>query len=165
VIDAQAQRLIDLLGLSPHPEGGFYRETFRSGQVLVLAKDGGQRSASTAIYFLLPAGVFSAFHVIRQADEIWHHYGGEAAEIHQISPNGEYRVEVLGGDVSNGERPQVMVPAGSFQAAVAQGNTFALCGCTVTPGFDFTDLVMPTRDELLGRFPQHGDAIRRFTRT
>ena len=163
-MDAQAQRLIDLLGLHPHPEGGFYRETFRSDQVLALATGGRERSASTAIYFLLPAGVFSAFHRIRRADEIWHHYGGEAVEIHQISPEGEYRVERLGGDVRNGERPQVLVPAGTFQAAVTRGTTFALCGCTVTPGFDFADFVMPTRDELLGRFPEHEDAIRRLTR-
>jgi len=165
MMDARVQHIIALLDLRPHPEGGFYRETFRSDQVLVLAPDGRKRSASTTIYFLLPAGAFSAFHVIRQADEIWHHYGGEAVEIHQIAPDGEHRIEILGSDVRSGERPQIVVPAETLQAAVARGTTFALCGCTVTPGFDFADFVMPTRDELRGRFPQHEDVIRRLTKT
>jgi uncharacterized protein len=158
--DALRRRIIERLGLVPHPEGGFFRETFRSGRVL----DGTKRSASTAIYFLLPAGVFSAFHVIRGADEIWHHYAGEPVEIHTISASGEHRVEVLGGDLEEGERPQLVVPAGTLQAAVPWGDTFALCGCTVSPGFDFADFEMPAREDLLRRFPRHGEVIRRLTR-
>jgi len=164
-MDARVQRMIDLLGLSPHPEGGFFRETFRSDQVLTLAPESTKRSASTAIYFLLPAGAFSSFHVVRRADEIWHHYGGETVEIHMIAPGGDHRVEILGGDVVEGERPQIVVPSETLQAAVTRGTSFALCGCTTTPGFDFADFSMPTRDELLGRFPQHENVIRRLTRT
>jgi len=163
MMDPQTQRIIDVLGLKAHPEGGFYRETFRSGQVLAVAP-GMRRNASTAIYFLLPAGAFSAFHVVRHTDEVWHHYGGEAVEIHMILPDGGHRIERLGRDIENGERPQIVVPAGTLQAAVARGTRYALCGCTVSPGFDFADLEMPTRQELLGRFPHHEDVIRRLTR-
>ena len=160
----QVQRIIDLLGLIPHPEGGFFRETFRSDHGLTLAPGGKKRSASTAIYFLLPAGTFSAFHVVRGADECWHHYAGNAVEIHMIAPNGNHRIEVLGSDVLEGERPQVVVPADMLQAAIPRGTSFSLCGCTVTPGFELADFEMPTRGELLGRFPQHESVIRRLTR-
>jgi len=156
--------MIDLLELKPHPEGGFFRETYRSGEQLGPGPHGTQRSASTAIYFLLPAGVFSAFHVIRGADELWHHYGGDPVEIHQIAPDGAHRVAVLGSHLDGGERPQIVVPAGTIQAAVSPGTSFALCGCTVSPGFDYADFAMPTRDDLLARFPQHAELIRRLTR-
>lgn len=158
------ERMITLLELQPHPEGGFFRETYRSPGQLGLGPDGTHRSASTAIYFLLPAGVFSAFHLIRSADEVWHHYGGDPVEIHQITPDGAHRVAVLGSRLDGGERPQIVVPAGAFQAAVARGTSFALCGCTVSPGFDFADFAMPPRDDLLARFPQHAEVIRRLTR-
>jgi uncharacterized protein len=158
--DARTRRIIERLGLVPHPEGGFYRETFRSDRVL----DGTKQHASTAIYFLLPAGVFSAFHVIRGADEIWHHYAGDTVEIHTIAPGGEHRVEILGAGVEEGERPQLVVPAGTLQAAIPRGDAFALCGCTVSPGFDFADFELPARDDLLRRFPRHGEVIRRLTR-
>ena len=162
-LNDEARQIIELLGLSPHPEGGFYRETFRSDQVLTLTDR--KRNTSTAIYFLLPSGVFSAFHVIRGADEVWHHYAGDAAEIHTIAHDGGHRIEVLGSDMQNGERPQIVVPAGTLQAAVPRGMHFALCGCTVSPGFDFADFEMPGRAVLLGRFPQHEGVIRRLTRT
>ena len=162
-MDPRAQRIIDLLGLIGHPEGGFYRETFRSDSVLTLAPMT-QRSASTAIYFLLPAGAFSAFHVLHRGDEIWHHYGGDPVEIHTLAPDGERRVEILGGSIAEGERPQIIVPANTLQAAVVRGPDFALCGCTVTPGFDFADFEMPSREDLLRRFPRHQEIILRLTR-
>jgi uncharacterized protein len=163
-MDARLRRIIDLLGMNPHPEGGFYKETFRSDRVVTLP-DGRKRNASTGIYFLLPAGTFSAFHVLRGADEIWHHYGGEAVEIHTITPQGDHRVTKLGGGVTDGERPQILVSADTLQAAFALGTGYALCGCTVTPGFDFADLEMPTCQELVVRFPRHESVIRRFTRS
>jgi len=157
-MDESARQLVSVLALRPHPEGGFYRETFRS------SSNDAERSASTAIYFLLQAGTFSAFHVIHGGDEIWHHYDGDAVEIHTLSSNGDYSVDVLGRDVANGERPQIVVPAGVIQAAVPCGDAFALCGCTVAPGFDFTDFEMPTRRELLESFPRYEQVIRRLTR-
>ncbi len=179
MIDARAQRLIDLLGLSPHPEGGFFRETFRSDSVVTLLPEGTKPNASTAIYYLLPSGAFSAFHRIRRSDEVWHHYGGAAIELHRIESGGEHQVEVLGVDLEHGERPQIVIPAGTLQAAVTRGTGFALCGCLVLagrgPGGDrgaaegasgqvAVDFEMPTRDELLARFPQQEEIIRRFTR-
>jgi predicted cupin superfamily sugar epimerase len=156
------EEVIERLGLEPHPEGGYFRETFRSSRHLI--GDTSPRSASTAIYFMLPAGAFSAFHVIHSADEIWHHYQGEPVEIHTVSASGEATLAILGGELDLGQRPQIVVPAGTLQAAVNPGARFALCGCTVTPGFDFADFAIPSRDELLARFPQHENLIRRFTR-
>ena len=162
--DSDLERLVEALGLKPHPEGGFFRETFRSRRQLTGGGAGASRDASTAIYFLLPAGDFSALHGIRTADELWHHYGGDPVEIHMIGSEAEHRVSVLGPDIDQGERPQILVPAGTLQAAVARGPRFALCGCTVTPGFDFADFEMPTRAELQARFPRHAELIRRLTR-
>ena len=149
--DPDVDRLIESLGLAPHPEGGFYRETFRS-------------SSSTAIYFLLPAGEFSAFHRLRAADEIWHHYAGDPVELDTIDPDGVHRVTMLGPDLERGERPQAIVSAGTLQAAAVRGHGFALCGCTVSPAFEFSDFELPTRDALLAAFPRHAAVIRRRTR-
>ncbi len=156
------ERIVALLGLEPHPEGGFFRETFRSARTLTW--NGGDRSASTAIYFLLPSGAFSAFHRIHGADEAWHHYGGAPVEIHTLTADGVHQVAILGGDFERGQRPQVLVPADALQAAINPGERPALCGCTVTPGFDFADFVMPTRAELAARFPRHRALIERLTR-
>jgi uncharacterized protein len=148
--DLDVKRIIESLGLAPHPEGGFYRETFRS--------------SSTEIYFLLPAGEFSAFHRLRASDEIWHHYRGDPVELDTIDRDGVHRVTILGPDLERGERPQAIVPAGTLQAAAARGSGFALCGCTVTPAFEFADFELPTRDQLLAAFPQHEAVIRQRTR-
>ena len=150
VRDPEVTRVIEALGLAPHPEGGFYRETFRS--------------TSTGIYFLLPAGEFSAFHRLRASDEIWHHYAGDPVELDTIDPDGVHRVTILGPDLERGERPQAIVPAGTLQAAAVRGIRFALCGCTVTPAFQFDDFELPTRDELLLAFPRHETLIRQRTR-
>lgn len=83
---------------------------------------------------------------------------------HTIAPDGAHRVSILGGMVHEGQRPQLLVPSETFQAAVPRGTSFALCGCTVTPGFDFADFEMPTRGDLLKRFPLHEALIRRLTR-
>lgn len=144
----EAAEIIAKLQLQPHPEGGFYRETFRAG-LTVRNAAGQERSASTAIYFLLPAGTFSGFHRV-SADEVWHHYRGDRLELHIISEAGMYeRVEL------SAERPQFVVPAGAWQAAKPHGDRFTLCGCTVAPGFDFADFEMPSRSALVARFPQH----------
>lgn len=148
--DPEVNRIIESLGLAPHPEGGYYRETFRA--------------SSAAIYFLLPKGELSAFHRLRASDEIWHHCVGDPIELDTIDPDGVHRVTILGSDLERGERPQAIVPAGTLQAAAVRGHRFALSGCTVTPAFDFADFEMPTRDELLAAFPRHGAVIRQRTR-
>jgi len=157
----EAERIVEALGLTPHPEGGFYRETFRA-RVAVPAH-GGARAASTAIYFLLPAGSFSALHRVA-SDEVWHHYAGDAIALTTLGDDGALSVTRLGGDLAAGERPQSVVRAGVWQAAEPLGARYALAGCTVAPGFDFMDFEMPGRDALLARFPSHAELVTRLTR-
>jgi predicted cupin superfamily sugar epimerase len=133
--DLTAEVVIELLGLQPHPEGGFYGETFRAP-----ASDG-VRAASTAIYYLLRAGDVSAWHRVVDADEVWHHYAGAPLEL-TLSPDGRERASLrLGPDLAAGERPQAVVPAGIWQAARPLGG-WVLVGCTVAPGFKFSSFEM-----------------------
>ena len=156
-------RLVSELGLSPHPEGGFYRETYRAPLVLEGLPHGAPRAAHTAIYFLLPAGTFSAIHRVR-SDEGWHHYDGDPVDLHLLSDAGVHEVIALGRDLASGQRPQHVVPAGVWQAAVPRGARYALCGCTVAPGFDFADFEMPSRDAMVARFPGHAALMATLTR-
>ncbi|MFL6264252.1 MAG: cupin domain-containing protein [Thermoanaerobaculia bacterium] len=129
-----AGEVVRLLGLQPHPEGGFYRETFRAP-----APDGA-RAASTAIYYLLREGDVSAWHRVLGADEIWHHYAGALLEL--TLWDGRERTSLrLGTGLAAGERPQAVVPAGVWQAARPMGG-WVLVGCTVAPGFDFARFEM-----------------------
>jgi predicted cupin superfamily sugar epimerase len=158
-----AAEIVETLGLAPHPEGGYYRETWRAPLALSGLPHGSARAASTAIYFLLPAGTFSAFHRVR-SDEAWHHYDGDPLELHVLGEDGVHRALVLGRDLASGQRPQAVVPAGAWQAARPLGARFTLAGCTVAPGFDFADFEMPSRAELTRRFPAHAALVERFTR-
>lgn len=126
----QATRIIETLGLQPHPEGGHYVQTWEAD-----AADG-ERPAGTCIYFLLAAGERSHWHRV-DAAEIWHHYAGAPLEL-RISETGggPTNVHRLGPDVLVGERPQVIVPTGWWQAARSEGD-WTLVGCTVSPGFRF----------------------------
>ena len=154
-----AAAVIAALGLEPHPEGGFYRETFRS-PIQVPGPGGEPRAASTAILFLLPEGDFSAWHRVR-SDEAWHHYAGGPLELHRLDDEG-HRVELLGSPVL-GHTPQAVIPAGQWQAArPTQG--WSLCGCTVAPGFHFDDFEMPSRAALVARFPAHASIVEALTR-
>jgi len=155
--------VIAALGLAPHPEGGFFREMFRARATVPAPVTGATRAASTAIYFLLRAGDFSAFHSVK-SDEVWHHYLGSTLELHTIDPRGRHQRVELGANLLHGERPQWVVPAGTLQAARVIGDGFALCGCTVSPGFDFADFSMPARSELGAEFPALKDLIESFTR-
>jgi predicted cupin superfamily sugar epimerase len=159
-----ADEVIRTLGLQPHPEGGHYIETFRSSASIASVSHDGPRSASTAIYFMLKSGDFSAFHQVR-SDEGWHHYAGDPLELVLLRPEGVERV-VLGNDLARGERPFAMAPRDVLQAArpLAGTHGFALCGCTVAPGFDFRDFEMPSRAELIGAMPAHAEVIRSLTR-
>lgn len=157
-----ARAVVARLGLAPHPEGGFYRETFRAPAV-VRADGRPARAASTAIYFLLPEGAFSALHRVA-SDEVWHHYDGAALDLHTLDDAGAHAVVRLGRDLAAGERPQAVVPAGVWQAAVPVGGPYVLVGCTVAPGFDFADFELPPRADLERRFPAQTDLVRRLTR-
>lgn len=124
-----AREVAERLGLEPHPEGGWFRETWRGPE------GPGGRSAGTAIYYLLDTGEASAWHRI-DADEAWHFYAGDPLEHVILSPDGDERRAVLGPDLAAGQRPQRIVPAGAWQRARALGG-WSLVGCTVAPGFSF----------------------------
>jgi len=124
----------------------------------------GDRVFSTAIYFLLQGHDFSAFHRIQQ-DEVWHFYDGGPLTVVSIAPDGALRSVNLGRDVAAGEVLQAVVPAGFvFGARPTDPRTFSLVGCTVAPGFDFADFEIPSREELIERFPQHTAVIEKLTR-
>ncbi len=171
------RRLIERFDLAPHPEGGFYREVYRD-ELSVLhpgipIAPGGpadrERSASTAIYFLLPEGEISAFHRVLWTDEVWHLYGGGPLELHLIHGDGRYERRLLSGDpdAEGGAEtgPMAVVQAGCWQAArPAPGAAWAFGGCTVAPGFDFADFELPAADELVRRFPEHEAVTRALAR-
>lgn len=160
--------LIKNLELTPHPEGGYFKETYRStGSIpkeVLKETCNGDRSYSTGIYFLLTSDTFSALHRIKQ-DEMWHFYDGGPLNVHVITPKGEYYTITLGRDFENGEVPQAVVPAGAwFGASVKHENDFAFVGCTVSPGFDFLDFELAKEKDLLIQYPKHKSIIKALTR-
>lgn len=163
----RVQQLVAQLKLQPHPEGGYYRETYRSAECIeqsaLPARFSGTRNISTAIYFLLTQGNFSAFHRI-QSDECWHFYTGDPLLVHVIHPNGSYELITLGNRMDAGELFQAVVPAGSwFASETAPGGVFSLVGCTVAPGFDFADFELADA-ALTQQFPAFEKLIRRLCR-
>jgi len=159
---------IEKLGLERHPEGGYYRQTYRAdlllAQAALPAEFTGPRAASTAIYFLLDGEDFSAFHRLR-SDELWHFYVGGSLVVHVIEKNGQYSETQLGSDPEAGEVFQAVVKAGCwFASRLRDSRSFALVGCTVAPGFDFEDFELAKREELLGRYPQYRQVIQSLTR-
>ena len=163
-----AQDWINQLGLAKHPEGGYYKEIYRSGEYIkrdhLPTRFSGDRCFSTSIYFLLKSNDFSVFHRIKQ-DEIWHFYEGSALCLHIINPDGNYSEVILGRNIFSGQVLQAIIPAGSFFGALPEkSNSYSLAGCTVSPGFEFDDLEIPERDTLLVDFPQHAVIIERLTK-
>lgn len=153
------QKVVSELRLVPHPEGGYYRETYRSA-IRVETCDGSRRSALTNIYFLLTADAFSAWHRI-DADETWHFYRGTDLSISIITAEGSLEERRLGPDGPW----QTTVPSRCYFAAhVRDARGYALVGCSVAPGFEFSGFELPTRDALRARYPQHDAAIVRLTR-
>jgi uncharacterized protein len=124
------QSIVGMLGMSPHPEGGWYVETFRD------ALDGG-RGHSTAIYYLLEAGQRSHWHRVIDAAEGWHFYAGSTLELSLSADGARAEIQILGTDIAKGERPQILVPANHWQSARSLG-AWTLVGCTVAPGFQFS---------------------------
>jgi predicted cupin superfamily sugar epimerase len=165
--DQTVNSIVNKLKLQAHPEGGYFRETYRSeGEVNAdsLHKDyKGKRNYSTCIYFLLTSDNFSALHRIKQ-DEIWHFYDGSPILLHVISPEGEHSEIVIGNDLSKGEVPQYVVPGGCwFAAEVINQNSYSLTGCTVSPGFSFEDFELKSKAELTSMFPHQQEIISKLT--
>ena len=160
------QRLIELLQLESHPEGGWYKEVYRSearhqtdGDVFPSG-----RNFATAIYFLITAGNFSAFHRIK-SDETWHFYSGDAIEVIEINKEGSLIKTILGSNIVEGHVFQYTVQGGNwFASRVYDKGNWSLTGCTVAPGFDFRDFEMAKRAQLLHDFPQHQKIITDLTR-
>lgn len=160
--------IITTLELKPHPEGGFFRETYRSsGEIHPDSLDTrytGPRNYATCIYFLLTSKHFSSFHRIHQ-DEIWHFYAGAPILLHIISESGADTKQMIGTNLQQGEVPQFVVPGGSwFAAEVAEPDSYSLIGCTVSPGFSFEDFELGSQKELVARFPDQEALISRLTR-
>ena len=158
---------IKTLDLSPHPEGGYFREMYRSAETIeanhLPKRFNGTRTFSTAIYYLLRTEERSRLHRIK-SDEIWHFYRGLPLTIHTFGANGSYRAVRLGGNPGRGEWYQYMVPAGTWFGVTVGSDPdsredFALAGCTVAPGFDFEDFEMAD-ETILQAYPDHDDVIR-----
>lgn len=158
-----AQQLINRYQLQPHPEGGYYLQTYCSTEKIAADalpdRFAGDRYYSTAIYFLLEGKQFSAFHRI-QSDELWHFYTGNGLHIYVIHPDGRGEVLKLGSDIQNGYSFQQVVPAGCwFASRPLDENGFSFVGCTVAPGFDFADFEMGKKEELLKAYPAYSGWI------
>lgn len=157
---------IELLNLEPHPEGGYFRSSFRSTDSVIVNERydaPNTRLAGSAIYYYLEANDFSAWHRIK-SDEIWHFYDGTPVLIHVLHENGEYEQQLIGNTShDNAAAFQLAIRAGTWFAAELQNkNSFALLGCTVSPGFEYKDFEMAKHSQLLKQFPQHEEIILRF---
>jgi uncharacterized protein len=156
-----AQDIINKLEMLPHPEGGYYKETYRSEEQTI-NKEGNKRNTSTAIYFLLENNNISRFHRIK-SDELWFFHQGNAIEIVSIKNNKLVSI-TLGNDIDKGEVPQAVIPANVwFASSVKDGQGFGLVSCTVAPGFDFADFEMAKQDELLQEYPMFESVIKKYT--
>jgi len=158
---------IETLGLARHPEGGWFRETYRSSETIpheaLPDRFQGPRSFCTAIYFLLERGDFSALHRIK-SDEIWYFHAGGPLTVHVISPDGERYEILLGRDPEKGEHFQALVPAGCWFGAESGGD-FSLVGCSVAPGFEYNDFEMADRAGLTTLYPRQTELIKRLTKS
>ncbi|HTV75307.1 MAG TPA: cupin domain-containing protein [Candidatus Acidoferrales bacterium] len=157
---AEAIRLIEELQLHVHPEGGYYREVFRSSSYVISAA-GAQRSAMTSIYYLLDGGSFSNWHRL-DADETWHFYCGSPLTLTIIDPAGNLSTRTLS---AHGPWQTTIALNAHFAAHVADESGYALVGCNVAPGFEFADFHLATRAILTAAYPQHAAVIARYART
>lgn len=160
--------LVKELNLLPHPEGGYYKETYRSEgkitQTCLTPNFKGDRNMATGIYFLIEKGNFSALHKIK-SDETWHFYYGDALEVIEINELGNLTITKIGSDILKGETFQYTVKANTwFGSRVSGAGNFSLVGCTVYPGFDFNDFELANRQDLMQLFSQHKNIITELTR-
>jgi predicted cupin superfamily sugar epimerase len=158
--------IIERLGLEPHPERGYFRETYRASRAVDSDAHDGARSASTAIYFLVTATEPATYLHRLRSDEVFHLYDGGPLEIVRLFADGTWDVARLGMDLDAGERPQIVIPAGTwFGTMLATDVSHCLVGCTVAPGFEFADFELAEGPELAARYPGAADRIRRMSRS
>lgn len=162
-LEHNAETLISLLSLLPHPEGGHFKETYRSHGRVSRVGEAVTRSASTAIYYLLRAGERSTWHRIR-SDELWHFYEGSPVRIHVLQPDGGLRTLRLGNPLRHaGTDFQALVPAGYwFAAECEEPEGYSLAGCTVAPGFEFEEFEIGDGSVLARQWPAHAGLIARL---
>jgi predicted cupin superfamily sugar epimerase len=154
----QLQQLINELELQAHPEGGYYKETYRSAQTL----DGQDRQLLTSIYFLLTAENVSRFHRIK-SDELWYFHAGSPLIVHTLSERG-HEQHHLGLDLSKGHQPFLWIPKDTiFGSSILEKEGYSLVSCAVAPGFDFRDFELFTAEQLLLKFAAHREIIERLT--
>lgn len=159
----RSDKLIQRFDLQPHPEGGWYKQTYKSNEQVAASvlpqRFNGDRPFSTAIYFLLEKENFSAFHRIK-SDECWHFYAGGPLLIYVIHPGGKLDTITLGNDIDKGHTFQYVVPANCwFASRPAPGSEYCFVGCTVSPGFDFENFELAKADEIISLYPQHAALI------
>ena len=164
----RANYYISKLNLSPHPEGGYFKEIYRSDEIInekhLPERYNADRAFSTSIYFLLERNQVSRFHKIK-SDEIWHYYVGSGVKIYVIEKNGEIKEILLGSKLEQGELPQVVINKNSwFGAELLDKSSFSLLGCTVSPGFEYNDFELGESKKLLNLFPQHEKIIKKLTK-
>jgi predicted cupin superfamily sugar epimerase len=161
----KAKNYIKKLKLKKHPEGGYYKEVYRSGEIIsgehLPKRFKSSRNFSTSIYFLLEGKQFSAFHLL-QSDELWHFYDGSDVIIYIVNEKGKLSKRKIGrGDDCNF---QVAIEKKNwFAAELENKKSYSLVGCTVSPGFDFNDFVIGKQEELLNQFPNHRKLIEKLT--
>ena len=162
----KASKYIKQLQLKKHPEGGYFKEVYHSGEIILpehLPKRYKKsRNFSTSIYFLLEGRQFSSFHLL-QSDELWHFYDGSTVCLYIITKKGELLVKKLGRD-KDCELQLTIEKQNWFAAEVEDKKSFALFGCTVSPGFDFDDFELGKREELIKKFSQHKTLITKLTK-
>lgn len=159
---------IEKLQLLPHPEGGYYREVYRAGEMILAeylpGNFKGNRNISTSIYFLLQRNDFSAFHMLK-SDELWHFYDGSSVKLSIIDEDGNFNEIFLGGNIADGETYQTVIKKNCwFAAELVDKKSYALVGCTVSPGFDFQDFEMADCEKLVKEYPGYADRIKRLCR-
>lgn len=153
------QEIINLLEMKPHPEGGFYKETYRSEELCL----NGTRNLKTVIYFLLRSIDISHFHRIK-SDEMWYYHSGSPLIVHSIDANGNYFEQKLGAKLIDGEVPQYLVPKNTiFGSSVLEENSYSLVSCSVSPGFDFDDFELFKQKELIQKYPEHFEIISKLS--
>jgi uncharacterized protein len=157
----RADQIIEQLELLAHPEGGYYKETYKS--TIFCDASQGSRNIQTVIYFMLKSGQKSAFHRLK-SDEFWYFHEGSSLEVFIIYPDGKLETVLFGGDCLNGEVAQLLLPSGTwFSARCLTPQSYCLLSCSVAPGFDFADFELATTDHLEKLFPIHTVLIREMT--
>jgi predicted cupin superfamily sugar epimerase len=153
------QEIINHFDMLPHPEGGFYKETYRSSELCL----NGTRNLKTVIYFLLRSEDVSHFHRIK-SDEMWYYHSGSPLIVHSIDDQGIYKEQKVGINFSEGEIPQYLVPKNTiFGSTVLEKDSYSLVSCSVSPGFDFEDFELFKQSDLLEQFPLHHKIISKLT--